>query len=452
MEKKSSGKKSANVLVDAKHGVAYLPNIDARIVFKKGETLPIAGVETVQNGNDDMMIWGDGNDLPNKWEQEVENDDTLRDAIEKTIDHLYGGGLEYGYETLDENNERVFVRHFDPIIETFLQHPMTAFAFEQLIRDYKIHNLPVPQIIISVDGTAMVDALPAAHFRWAKQDNLGWINFGYFNRNWHLGRNSKSVDTKKFAVIDPLIDTIEGVKATKIKNFVYKVPMASYRTYYPLAPVYSAKTSKWLDIKSKLTMSFDASLDNQMSPKYHIEVDDMYMANKYKKRWTSATERELEAIMIEELEHFHAMLHGVGNTGKNIITTKKLETAIKQEYSSWTITDLKGTVFEKGHIELGREADSHIRQAAGLDKTLQGAGSSSGMGAGSGSDKREAFNIRMATSMRHLRPILGVFDWVFEYNGFKGPKGEKIKAIVITPFLQTQNNVTPSQRENSIPQ
>lgn len=451
MAKKLSGK-SASILVDSKQGVAYLQNIDARVTFKKTDTLPITAVETVQNGNDDMMIWGDANDLPNKWEQEVENDDTLRDAIEKTIDHLYGGGLEYGYEKLDENNERVFVKHFDPKIEAFLQHPMTSFAFEQLIRDYKIHNLPVPQIIISNDGTAMVDALPAAHFRWAKQDDLGWINFGYFNRNWHLGRNSKSKDTKKIAVIDPLIDTIEGVKASKIRNFVYKVPMASYRTYYPLAPVYSAKTSKWLDIKSKLTKSFDASLDNQMSPKYHIEVDELYMANKYKKRWTSATERELEEIMTEELEHFHSMLHGVGNTGKNIITTKKLETLIKQEYSSWTINDLKGTVFEKGHIELGREADSHIRQAAGLDKTLQGAGDGAGMGAGSGSDKREAFNIRMATSMRHLKPILGVFDWAFEYNNFKGPNQEKIKTIVITPFLQTQNKITPSQRQNSIPQ
>lgn len=443
--------KKVGIKIDAKQGIAYMSDIQARVVFDKTVVSPITAVERVQTGSDDMMPWGDDNALPNKWELEVESDDTLRDAIEKTIDHLFGGGLEYGYDMLDENGHKTFVTHYDEAVEAFLKHPLSCLAFEQMIRDYKIHNLPVPQIIIQNDGSAMVSALPAAHFRWAKQDSVGWINFGYFNLNWSQGRNSKSPDTVKIPVIDPLIDTIEGIKGSKIKNFVYKVPMATHRTYYPLAPAYSAKTSKWLDIKAKLTKSFDASLDNQMSPKYHIEVDENYMAEKYKKRWTSATERELEAVMLEELEHFHEMLHGASNTGKNIITTKKIETTIKSEYSSWTFNDLKGTVFENGHLELGREADSHIRQAAGLDKTLQGAGSSSGMGAGSGSDKREAFNIRMATSMRHLRPILNVFDWAFEFNGFSGPNSEKLKAIVITPFLQTQNNVTPSQRANSIP-
>ena len=448
MAKKLSGE--APVVV--KQGIAWMSDIQAKITFGKSATAtePTQGVEKtpIGSGSDDVAAWGDNNDLPNKWELEVENDNTLTDAIEKSCDFLYGVGLECGYEIV-ENNQRVFVPQVTTETEDFFEHPMTIFAFGQMIRDYKIHGLPVPELVIS-DGMMMVNALPAAHFRWAKQAQNGWINFGYFNRNWTNGAKATSDTTKKIAVYDPMIDTIEGVKASTLTNMVYRVPIPTHRTYYPLPPVYSAKTSKWLDIKLKLTESFFFSLENQMSPKYHIEVDEKYMATKYGKRWARADEKEIEAIMLEELAHFHKMLHGTNNTGKNVITTKRIENLIKKEYSSWTFNKLDGTVYESGHLELMREAESQIRQSGGIDKTLQGAGQGSGMGAGSGSDKREAFNIKMATAMRHLKPMLQVFELALAYNNMKGPKGEKLKVRVVTPFLQTQNNVTPSKRETTV--
>lgn len=448
MAKKLSG--TEPVLI--KQGVAFVPAIQAVVTLSKTAGNPSQSVEKIDVGGDTVAFWGENNDFPNKWELDVENDDTLRDAIEKTIDHLYGGGVECGYDAIDEMGEKTFVPYTNAEIDAFLAHPMTTFALEQLIRDYKIHGLPVPEVLIDrATNKAMVNALPAAHFRWAKQSPNGWIDWGYFNRNWPLGRKSNSPDTRTLAVLDPLVDTVELIKASKIKNYIFRVPLASHRTYYPLAPAYSAKSSNWLGIKAKTTKSFDASLDNQMSPKYHIEVDVEYMAQKYGERWKKATPEDINAMLMEELDHFHKMLHGPANTGKNIITTKWIEMQLKKEYSSWTITKLDGTVFEKGWIELVQEADGHIRQAAGLDKTLQGQ-SGSGMGAGSGSDKREAYNIRMATAQRHLRPILQVFDWVMAYNGFVGPNNQRIKTRIVTPFLQTLNNVTPSQRGNTLKQ
>ena len=433
--------------IEIKQGIAWMPSIGAKITFGKStNTEPTQAVEKLtMAGSDDVALWGDNNDLPNKWELEVENDNTLTDAIDKSCDFLYGIGLECGYEIV-ENNQRVFVPHITTETEDFFEHPMTVFAFGQMIRDYKIHGLPVPELVIS-DGNMMVNAIPTAHFRWSKQDDNGWINFGYFNRNWTNGAKSNSKETRKVAVYDPMIDTIDGVRAAKFNNMVYRVPIPTHRTYYPLPPVYSAKTSKWLDIKLKLTESFFFSLENQMSPKYHIEVDQDYMAQKYSKRWAKADEREIEAIMLEELEHFHKMLHGTNNTGK--ITTKRIENLIKKEYSSWTFTKMDGSVYEQGHLELMREAESQIRQSGGIDKTLQGAGQGSGMGAGSGSDKREAFNIKMSTAMRHLKPMLQVFELALAYNNMTGPTGQKLKVRVITPYLQTQNNVTPDKRQNT---
>ena len=93
-----------------------------------------------------------------------------------------------------------------------------------------------------------------------------------------------------------------------------------------------------------------------------------------------------------------------------------------------------------------QEAQVDIRTSFGLDAALQGA-SKSGMGAGSGSDKREAFNIRMATAQRHVAKILSPFIWAINYNGWKAPNGGKVVLRINTPFLQTQNQVTPSKRD-----
>jgi hypothetical protein len=57
----------------------------------------------------------------------------------------------------------------------------------------------------------------------------------------------------------------------------------------------------------------------------------------------------------------------------------------------------------------------------------------------------------MATVNRHVEKILLPFYFAIKYNGKKAPNGTPIKLKMITPSLQTLNNVTPSQRETALP-
>lgn len=443
-------------------GLAYLTSINAVATLKTSKsssaneviTQPDQAVEKLFGNPDDAVRWGDNNLFPNEWEAEIEKNDTLTDAIEKEVDRIVSGGIEYGYEDITPEGEKVFKYFYDQEIHDFLNHPLQKFAFQQITRDYIVHRLPVPELLFDSTKSKCVgiSGIPAAHFRWGNQQNDGYILNGYFNRNWHLGRKSTDADTIKIPVIDPLIDTVDLIRTEAgILKYIYRVPIVTHRTYYALAPAYTAKTSKWLPIITRIADSFDYALLNQMSPKYHLQVDEEWLAKKYGDRWDNATPEEMNQIFLEELQHFNDMMHGVKNTGKNIMTAKSVHKILQKEWSSWTITELKGTVFEKGWIDLLKEGVLHVVKSVGLDPTIQGGNTSSGMGGGSGSDKREAFNIRMATASRHVDNILHVFYFALQYNNKLVYQGKPVVLRMVTPQLQTLNNVSTDNRETKLP-
>jgi hypothetical protein len=407
---------------------------------------PTAVVEKGVIGTSGLMPWGDNNAFPNTWEQDIEANTTLRDAIEKEVDRIYAGGLEYGYEE-NINGLKTFKYHAIPALDDIIESPMGMFAFEQIISDYVKHRLPFPELIFSADKKQVIglNALPAAHTRWAVQSPNGYILKAFFSRNMPEVANENQDSVITTYVLDPIIDSHEALKKELgTLRYTYRIPLAGWRTYYPLTPAYSSKTSGWLPISNMVTETYSYLLKNQMNPKYHLEMDVDHLKNKYKERWSKADAAEINSILTEELKHFHDMLHGTKNSGNNILTLKEISKILQKEYSSWTITELKGSVFDKGYLELSNLADKHIQKSVGLDPSVSESGS--GMGGGSGSDKREAFNIRMATAQRHVNHILSPYNWLAKYNGYKGPAGEKIIFRMVTPYLQTLNNVTPDTR------
>ena len=432
--------------------VGYVPAMQSIVTIKPTSTIisvekPTENVDKNFTNTDDVAYWGETNIFPNDWEKEIEQNDTLRDAIEKEVDRIYAGGIEVGYS--DKNGN--WIEYETPEIEEFMCHPRTLHAFEQTITDYVKHRIPFPEILISKDRSrAYIAGLSACHCRFSKQDDSGYIPAVYYNRNWVLGRYANSDDTKKIFIFDPLIDEIDLIRAESLNRYFYKVPIVTHRTFYPVAPAYAVKSSGWLNNSNKVALFYSYLLDNQMSPKFHIEVDEAYLATKYAERWEEAGPEEINNIFMEELKHFNDMMHGVKNTGNNLMTLKRLDKILSKEVSAWSLHELKGSLFEQGYLALDDKATLHIQRAVGIDPTLQG-GDSPGMGAGSGSNKREAFNIRMSTATRHVTAILSPFYFIFKYNGWTGPNGERLELKIITPFLQTLNQVTSSQRSNSLP-
>lgn len=431
-------------------GIAYLQSRNA--IVSIGSLAKTAGATTTtpqeeaDNPNDPLAPWGENNDFPDLLEDEIQKNTTLSGAIESKIDYLLAGGVEYGIESIVDG-QKTWQYLDDPAYDTLLYSQQAEQYLAQSIHDYVKYRSIFPEIIFTADKSKAMfaTAQKAMHGRWAIQSNLGSIDNAYLNANWRLGRRYDSADTIKVPVIDPLIDTPELIHTEKILKYIYRPPIATSQTYYPLVPWYSAKISGVLDLSNSIWIFKKTLLDRQMTPKFHLHLNQLWLLQKYGDRFRKATPEQMNKIFLDELKHLNEMMHGVENTGKNIATMTFFHDESQKWVNVWDIEAIKGETFSGEYIPDSEEADLHIHWAVGTDPTLQGQKKSQGQGAGSGSDKREAFNIDMSTNQRHVSVILSVFYFMRNYNGLN----PKVKLRMKAPFLQTLNQVTPSERQTT---
>ncbi|MNH20583.1 hypothetical protein D3C79_803600 [compost metagenome] len=89
-----------------------------------------------------------------------------------------------------------------------------------------------------------------------------------------------------------------------------------------------------------------------------------------------------------------------------------------EKMHGWEIIPIEDKLKEGAYIEDSQEASAHLMRAMGLDATLVGAGPGRNMGAGSGSDKRIAFNIYVALLQPYRDVILEPLNFISDYNGW----------------------------------
>ena len=174
-------------------------------------------------------------------------------------------------------------------------------------------------------------------------------------------------------------------------NFIYPVYYRSFnKSYYHLAVWNSVRANKWMDIANKVPVLKSSIMKNQMTIKYHITIPDDYFTQRYPS--PNFTKEEQEAKRKEVLDDMNEFLADVENSGKTFVTFA-FYNKIKQEYlTGWKIEVIDNKLQESAYLPDSQAANSEILFAIGVDPCLIGAGLPGGkLGAGSGSDKREAY-------------------------------------------------------------
>jgi hypothetical protein len=98
------------------------------------------------------------------------------------------------------------------------------------------------------------------------------------------------------------------------------------------------------------------------------------------------------------------------------------------------------------YIEDSQEASSHILYALNVDGTLIGNSPGKQMGAGSGSDKRSAYNIFILANRIYQKKVVTPLNAISTYNGWKSPTGEKIVFQFKNEMLSTQSEQSTKNR------
>ena len=280
------------------------------------------------------------------------------------------------------------------------------------------------------------------------------ITHGYLCADWESVNHEND---KKYVSKVPLIDIYSDPKELKEgSDFKYIYPLA-YPTedeiFYPLVDWNTARESGWLEVAQSIPKFKKHLFKNQISMKYLIQVPSWWWEWKYP-GFEGKDQKARKEIIDFEVDKFEKFAKGEEAAGSSMMVTFVSDPRYNKEYQGWKIEPIDNKIKDGIYIEDSNEASSHLLYALSMDPSIIGSQPGSKMGAGSGSDKRVAFNIYIDTVKAHQDLILEPLRWIAEYNGWE-PYTFKFKNSLDPatnserPAQQSKDPLTENQQQAS---
>lgn len=423
-------------LVYSSNGLAYHRGLNAAVRLngalksasgatsagKTGGAEPTAPVDkTLTTGV--IAPWGPANDFPQQVMAEIGKSTILGPVLDWKTRAVYGKGIIYGKVTgYKPDGSEIFQRTKDPLVEAFFKDSKLHRFGKEGIQGLIYFANAFPELIISNDRSLITSLCiqDSAFCRYSSQQAgqavPQWV---YISANWPAAAPGDGY-TYKVPVLDPYYNSVEALRNDR-RGFTYIYPLSlpsPGQALYQLAAWNPIRRSGWLDVAQAIPEFKKQLFINQLSIKYVIEADIRYWNWKYPD-WSEKKESERKQIIAEELDAFEKTMTGTNGAGKSILTITMPDPQNPgNTIKVFTVTAIDDKLKSGMYVEDSQEASSHIYTSLQVDPTLSGISPGKGMGAGSGSDKRVAFNAFLATHSFHQDLMLEVLQFVRDYNGW----------------------------------
>jgi hypothetical protein len=403
--------------------VAYLQDAQAAVYLGGGDRPAVRPSEPrpSQLANvGDYAYWGDDNQFPQKIIELYHKSTELPSLLEWKARAAQGKEVLAFTRAFNKETKKLEDSYCDdPEIFEFLNSIPTKRYLREAYGDFFLFWNVFPDLIKSASGNkiAYIGTFDASHCRWGKQNASGVIPECWISPDW--GTSNVSRDK---ALILPVIDPYSWSAADMVREsadnrFVYPISYPSPgKTYYQLATWDGFRTSGWMAIAAEIPKFKQAIMKNQMHIKYLIRIPTNYWGQAYE-NWDEKTEEQKNTCKKEKLAEINKSLTDVTNAGKSILN----EVGFAPDGSKlpgWEIEVIDDKMREGAYLEDSQEASAHLMRALGLDPTLVGQGPGRNMGAGSGSDKRVAFNLYCALQKPYRDIVLEPLQFIAKYNGW----------------------------------
>jgi hypothetical protein len=420
----------------------------ALVTFKNSVDKLDSSVTTVKIDVKDkqgvIASWGKNNDAPQKIIEQVKKNGSASSALRFLRKAHYGNGLVLLRHEVDEQGKKepkVVSLTEVPEIHEFFRKSQMDRVWKETITDLEWFSLGFPEYILS-NNYATINRVKRHKTAWCRfelmNEQSGLVEHVYISEKFGKG----SVDvTSHFVEKVPLIDSYwsadevrEYCKLNKITKFIRPVfyPLLD-EAYYPESEWHAILKSGWLDVANSVPELKKALFNNQMTIKFIIEVDERYFEYIYKDEWLKYKAEDRKRIRQELVDEINTGLTGNDKAGKSIQSMLYVGNDGKQ-YSAVKITAIDDKLKDGSYLPEAEAANSEVLFALGVDPSLIGAGIPGGkLGAGSGSDKREAFTILSALYKTNRETTLEIFDFIQDYNGWD----PTIKASFENTILET---------------
>jgi len=370
-----------------------------------------------------FVPWGTDNKFPETVKDVVQKNTILSARLAQRVARIYSGGVMWGTLSYDDNGNEKFKPAMAGTeaneIRQWLRNTNFQHWFYTSIANEVYLKQSWTELVLNESGTAVgkMVAHKAKYCRHAwKNPRTGQIEQTFIYGDWAKDPNGKGA--ARLNTIDPLYDAVGQIKNQRARNVVVPVAMPDVlQDYYALAPWDSARQSSWLSVAEQIPEFKAAIMKNQIAPKYLIKVSYDYWRTRYP-NWEQLEQAERKAKYDAFIKEVSETLSTASNAGKSIFSINKFNPATNQQVEGITIEEI-GSKFKDGqYIEDSNEASTHILTALGEDPTLSGNGPGKNYGAGSGSDKKVAWDIAYALERPVQDILLEPLNIVRDFNGW----------------------------------
>lgn len=383
--------------------------------------------------------WGDNNLYPQNVLEDIEKNSITLRAIEVRVAAHFGRGIIAYREKDDDTKEIVKDQE---VVDFISENKINRIWYDNILALETFAN-SFPEMILNKARTRInrIHFLDTAFCRYSKMNDKFRIEKVFYNADWTKPGK---------AITIPMYDADKWVNKDKYKDkkFVYPCFYRSIgTTYYHKAVWHGVRTSGWLTIANKVPEMKKAIMENQMVIKYHIKIPDNY----FTKRYTSPdyTPKQREEKRKQVLEDMNEFLTDVENSGKAFISYKFYNEQLDKEYPGWEIEAIDNKLKDDAYLPDSQAANSEILFSLGVDPALLGAGIPGGkLGAGSGSDKREAYWMLNANMGVYRTQSLDPLYFIRDFNKWD-PKIKFDYAVVDTSQTQNEHPTKTKQRIDS---
>ncbi len=370
-------------------------------------------------------VWGSGNNRPQLIVAEVNKSGIAKAGLTVRRKAHYGSGPLYYRAGVDGEKE---LSNPIPLTDPALKAPLAfhkavrlEMALMEGIMNYEWWGWMVPEYVLSNDGKTITSmrVLKTAWSRWSlMNEETGRIEWLLYNPNWDLYDSAHCVAVP---VAEPWMSVEEvkaWAKANGYKKFVRPVAIPDPDAgYYVDLDWHALYDNGWMKSTNNIPAMKQGVMLNQISLKYHIKIPATYWRTKFGDAWEALDMDEKEAKKKEVLTLLNTWLTGAENAGKAFFSEYGVD-EMGQPLPGWEITALDDKLKDGAYIPDAEKGNSEILASMLVDPTLLGQSGIAGAGAGSGSDKREAYTILNALLNTDRDTTLDPWYFVRDFNGW----------------------------------
>jgi hypothetical protein len=417
-------------------GLASLDRLPAPTDSRRSDTAEDGALSQV------IANWGPDNKRPLQIIADIESNPELAQTLYSKANSVIAAGLVYGHMVIDAQGVERLQPVKDAQVEAWLKRTNIKKYLREAAKDFYALWHGFTELLMTADGSqvAAIACQDTSYCRFALQDEKGQIKHVYICANWDEVATADHETVKKRPLLDPYFDVCTQIELGRQPRYVYPTAgTATGRTYYQPAPWHSLRSSGWLELANAIPKFKKALLKNQFTIKYHVQIPDWWWLQKYPD-WEQKPALKRGRIA-DELAAFNKKMAGEEGQGNSVLTMVKTSPD-GRAYDGWKITAIDDKLQDGKYIEDSQEACSHIFFAVGIDPTLIGATPGKGQGAGSGSDKRVAYNIQQLNSKPEADILLEPVQLAFDYNKFgtaSSPSGQAYTVMFRGYYIETLN-------------